>query len=273
MNVPFSILMSVYKNDLPEYFRTAVESVTLEQTIKPSEVVIVVDGPVSQNLDDTICQLSDEIPTIKLVRMKENSGLGNALRVGLLECSHELVARMDADDISVKDRFERQLQFMSFHPDIAVSGGQIEEFIGDPDNIVSKRRVPLGIAECRRYYQDRDPLNHMTVMFRKTPILEAGGYLPWHLNEDTYLWGRLLLKGYHIANLPQTLVKVRVGENMYLRRGGWKYFQSDMSIVKWKLDNNLTSRGKYIYNYVARLGVEVILPNSLRGWVYKHILR
>lgn len=113
----------------------------------------------------------------------------------------------------------------------------------------------------------------MTVMFRKSAVLDAGNYQPWHLDEDTYLWGRLLKKGYQIANLPDVLVNVRVGRDMYARRGGWKYFISDSKILKWKLDNGLTTYGRYWYNYLIRFTVQVIMPNSVRGWFFRTILR
>lgn len=270
---PFSVLISVYRNDIPELFRAAVVSVTIKQTLPPDEVVLVVDGPVPEELEATITALSSEIPYIRLIWLEKNGGLGNALNIGMKECRNELVARMDADDISLPDRFEKQVTFMIANPEIAVSGGIIEEFINTTDNIVAKRMVPLTPQECSTYYQDRDPLNHMTVILRKSAVLEVGNYLPWHLNEDSFLWGRLLKNGYKIANLNDTLVKVRVGEDMYKRRGGCKYFQSDISIVKWKLDNGLTSRWKYAYNYAARLTIEVLMPNFIRGWIYKNILR
>lgn len=269
----FSVLMSVYKNDNPVHFRIAVESVTINQTLPPNEVVIVVDGPVPDELASTIKTFENEIPYIEVHRLSHNGGLGNALRVGVTHCSHELIARMDADDISVADRFEKQLSYMIEHPEISVLGGQISEFIGKEDNIVGYRNVPLNIDECRKYYQDRDPLNHMTVMFRKSAVLDVGNYQPWHLDEDTYLWGRILKKGYEIANLPDVLVNVRVGDAMYARRGGWKYFKSDTGILKWKLENGLTSKSRFLYNYLIRFIVQVLMPNSVRAWFFKKILR
>lgn len=113
----------------------------------------------------------------------------------------------------------------------------------------------------------------MTVMFRKSAVLSVGNYQPWHLDEDTYLWGRLLKNGYNLANLPDVLVNVRVGSQMYARRGGWKYFKSDTKILRWKLDNGLTSKSRYLYNYLVRFGVQVMMPNSIRGWIFKKLLR
>lgn len=269
----FSVLMSVYRNDNADDFRTAVESVTIKQTLKPDEVVLVVDGPVSEQLKRTIIDLQNEFPIIRPIWLEKNGGLGNALNIGLKECSHEIVARMDADDIAVADRFEKQVRYMESHPEVAASGGLIAEFINDPNNVVGYRKVPAEVSECRDYYQDRDPLNHMTVMLRKSAVMRVGNYLPWHLNEDSYLWGRLLKDGYEIGNIPEVLVFARVGEQMYARRGGWKYFKSDVAILKWKRENDLSSRRRYLKNYLVRFIVQVCIPNQLRGWVFRNLLR
>ena len=273
MGRKFTVLMSAYKNDNAEDLKKAVESVSINQKLYPDEIVIIIDGPVPEKLSETINNLKTRIPIIRTHRLNKNTGLGNALNIGINLCSHELIARMDADDISLPDRFKKQISFMDAHPDIAVVGGQISEFIGNEDNIVGYRNVPLNPQDCRKYYQDRDPLNHMTVMMRKSAILDAGNYLPWHLDEDTYLWGRLLKKGYEIANLPDVLVNVRVGDAMYARRGGWKYFKSDTGILKWKLENGLTSKSRFLYNYIVRFTVQVLMPNNIRAWFFKKMLR
>lgn len=265
--------MSAYKNDNADDFRLAVESVSLKQTLQPDEIVIVVDGPVPDGLSTTIKELENEIHYVKIHWLEQNGGLGNAMNIGMKLCSYELVARMDADDISMSDRFEKQIAYMRDNPDVEALGGQISEFIGNEENIVGYRNVPLTPGECRKYYQDRDPLNHMTVMLRKSAVLDVGNYLPWHLDEDTYLWGRLLKKGYKIANLPDVLVNVRVGDQMYARRGGWKYFKSDVGILKWKLYNGLTSKSRFLYNYMVRFTVQVLMPNNFRAWFFKTLLR
>lgn len=269
----FSVLISAYKNDNANDFRKAVESVSIRQTLPPNEIVIVIDGPVPDELRETIKNLGSEIPYIRTQWLPENGGLGNAMNTGVNLCSNELIARMDADDISMADRFEKQVSYMISHPDIAVLGGQISEFVGEEDNIVGYRNVPLDPQECRKYYEDRDPLNHMTVMLRKSAVIDVGNYQHWHLDEDTYLWGRILKKGYKIANLPDIIVNVRVGDAMYGRRGGWKYFKSDTGILKWKLDNGMTSKSRFLYNYLVRFTVQVLMPNSVRAWFFKKMLR
>lgn len=273
MNTKFSILMSAYKKDNAQYFRTAVESISIKQTFQPNEIIIIVDGPIPEELANTIRELESEIPNIKTHWLSENSGLGNAMKIGMMLCSNELVARMDADDIAVPDRFEKQVQFMTLHPEIAVAGGQISEFINTEDNIVGYRRVPTNPLDCKKYYQDRDPINHMTAMLRKSAIIAVGNYQPWHLDEDSFLWGRILKDGYLIANLPDVLVNVRVGNEMYARRGGWNYFKSDSGMLKWKLQSGLISKYRFLYNYIIRFTVQVLMPNSIRAWFFKNLLR
>lgn len=270
---PFSVLMSVYRNDKPEFFLEAVKSVSVKQTLPPDEIVIVVDGPVPESLEKTIIEIEKNIPSTRILWQKENKGLGQALNIGMKACSNELVARMDADDISVPDRFEKQIAYMKSHPEVTVCGGQISEFIDSPENIVAYRKVPLDPIDCLNYFKDRDPLNHMTVLLKKSAVMKVGNYQPWHLDEDTYLWGRLLKNGYRIANLQDILVNVRVGKEMYARRGGWRYFKSDSKILKWKLDNGFLSHSRFFYNYMARFGVQVLMPNSLRAWIFKKLLR
>ncbi|WP_300903636.1 glycosyltransferase [uncultured Alistipes sp.] len=270
---PFCVLMSVYRNDKPEELRLAVESVTVRQTLPPDEVVLVVDGPIAEPLKAEIDALQREIGTIRPVWLAENGGLGRALRIGMEQVAHELVARMDSDDISEPTRFEKQVRYLEQHPDIAVVGGQMTEFIGDPANVVAMRPVPLEAPAVRRYFRDRDPLNHVTVMLRRSAVLAAGNYQPWHLDEDTYLWGRLLERGYELANLPDVLVSARVGAEMYARRGGWRYFRSDVGILRWKYRHGLTGPGRFMYNYLVRFVVQVLMPNKMRGWLFRTFLR
>lgn len=269
---PFSVLMSVYRNDKREFVEETIKSIWDNQTQKPDEIVLVVDGPIPEALGTYIRELS-QYNNIKVYWQKVNQGLGKTMAFGVRKCSHELIARMDSDDIALPDRFEKQIKYLESNPDISIVGGQISEFIDTPENIVGYRKVPLTPDECRAYYRDRDPLNHMTVVFRKYDILAAGNYQHWHLDEDTFLWGRVLKRGFKIANLPDILVNVRSGKDMYARRGGWKYFKSDVAILKWKRDNGFLGFGRYFYNYLIRLAVQVVMPNKVRGFIFKNLLR
>lgn len=267
----FSVAMCVYGGDNPAHFRTAVESI-LCQTVCPNEVVLVVDGPVPETLDQVIREL-DTQPVVHVIRLPENRGHGHARRISLDHCSNSLVALMDADDISVKDRFEIQLRLFQQQPELSVVSGQIAEFCADPSVTVGKRTIPCIDAELKEYMKKRCPLNQVAVMLRKEDAEKVGGYLDWYCDEDYYLWLRMALADMKFAASKEVLVNVRVGEDMYQRRGGWKYFRSERKLQKFMLKNKIISVPLYCANVLKRLTVQVLLPNRLRGWVFQHFAR
>lgn len=269
-----SIVTSVYKNDKPEHVRMALDSMLVGQTVRPAEVVLVQDGPVSLELGSLLSEYEEKYADLMhIVRLEKNGGLGNALRLGVSKAKYGIIARMDSDDICVPDRFEKQLHYMELHPEISILGGQIDEFIDTTDNVVGRRVVPCEDDEIKSYIKSRCPFNHMTVMFRKEEILKVGNYQDWFWNEDYYLWIRLALTGCSMTNLRDTLVKVRVGKEMYQRRGGWKYFKSEARLQKYMWNYHLISFPKYLYNIGIRFMVQVAMPNRLRGWVFRTFAR
>ena len=269
----YSVLMSVYYKENPDFFRKALDSV-IRQTVPPDEIVLVEDGSLTDELYSVIDQYQMQFPQLlTIIRNEKNLGLGLALNKGVKASRNELIARMDTDDIAVSDRCEKQLAFFSEHPDVSIVGGQIEEFIDDESNVVGKRIVPTTDRELKEYTKTRCPFNHMTVMFKKTDVRNAGNYKDWFWNEDYYLWIRMLLKECKFANLPETLVHVRVGREMYQRRGGKEYFQSEVNIQKYMLERNVISYPTYVQNVAKRLIVERLLPNSVRGWVFRTFAR
>lgn len=270
---PFSVLMSVYKNDNPADFKLAVESISINQTRKPDEIIIVVDGPIPYDLNYELTNLTERIPQIRTIFLKVNKGLGNALRIGIENASNEIVARMDSDDISARDRFEREIEYLEENPDCAMVGSQISEFIGSTENVVGKREVPCSNKDIHEWMKKRCPFNHMTVAFRRSKVLEVGNYIDWHFNEDYYLWIRMAEKGFILSNLPEVLVNVRVGEQMYARRGGWKYFKSEKGLQDYMLKKGLIGYGRYAFNVGVRFGVQVMMPNFIRAFVFKKIFR
>lgn len=272
MNTPkFSVAMCVYGGDNPEWFELSVESI-LNQTVKPNEVVLVVDGPVPQELDEIINKYSQR-EDFKVIRFAENQGHGNARRESLKHCSNDLVALMDADDISLQNRFELQLAEFSKDNELSIVGGNITEFCGAQENIVGRRSVPCSDAQIKEYLKSRCPMNQVTVMFKKSHVDDVGGYIDWFCEEDYYLWIRMHLKGMKFANVPQVLCNVRVGEDMYRRRGGWKYFKSEAKLQKYMMDEKIIGFAKFIVNVAKRFIVQVMLPNSIRGWVFKKFAR
>ena len=270
----FSVVISVYRNDKPEFVARALDSVTSLQTRKPNEIVLVVDGPISSNLAELIKEREITSSGLyNIIWLSENRGLGNALQIGVEAAKYEIIARMDSDDISVPDRFEKQISFLAEHPECDIVGGQISEFIGSEDNIIGKRIVPCDNKDILMWLKGRCPFNHMTVTALRSRILEVGNYLEWHFNEDYYLWIRMALAGCNFANLPEILVNVRVGKEMYSRRGGWKYFKSEKGLQDYMLNHKMISLQRYAYNVLGRFVIQVLMPNRLRAFAFKTIFR
>ncbi|MBO0959951.1 glycosyltransferase [Neobacillus sp. MM2021_6] len=268
----FSVLISVYQKENPLYLDIALNSI-LDQTLVPIEVVLVKDGPLTQLLNEVIDKYIEMYPGLfKIVSLDKNVGLGNALSIGLTHCSNEIIARMDTDDISLPYRFERQIEAMKKDSTISVLGSWIAEFDNDPDEISSIRAVPIDYEEIKKKAKYRNPLNHMSVVFRKSAVISVGNYQPFLWNEDYFLWVRLLVNDFKITNIEDVLLKVRTGESMYSRRGGFKYLLSEIKLQKVFLDLKFTNVFDFGRNLFIRSGVR-FLPNKLRAIVYKKILR
>lgn len=269
---PFSVAMSVYKNDSPVYFDRALESITDQQTIKPDEIVLVVDGPVSEETNDIIEKYSKKY-NLKAIRLETNGGLGNALRIATENCSNELIARMDSDDVAVSERFEQQLQFFNDNPNIDIVGGDITEFVDGEANIISRRSVPLDDCSIKKFMKKRCAMNHVTVMFKKESVMDSGGYLDWFWNEDYYLWIRMWAHGDTFANTGVVLVNVRSGLDQFARRGGWKYYKSERGLQRLMLKRRLISFFRYCCNCLARFVIQVLLTKKTRGFILQKMAR
>ena len=274
MILKFSVCTSVYKNDKPEFVRVALDSMLVNQSVKPDEIVLVQDGPVPEDLSLLLNEYEGKYPEVMhVIRLEKNGGLGNALRLGVENAKYDIIARMDSDDICLPDRFEKQLAFMEAHPECDIVGGQMTEFIGSPDNIVGRREVPLTNEEIYEFMKSRCALNHVTVIFRKKSVLKAGNYQDWFWNEDYYLWVRMMMAGCKFANIPDVAVNVRSGADQYARRGGKKYFDSEIGIKKLMLEKGMINRKEYVVNYIQRFIIQLMLPNSVRGWVFRTFAR
>lgn len=269
----FSVAICVYKNDKPEWFELALKSI-IDQTVKPDEIVLVVDGPVSDELENTIRKCESRSPDLlKVTRLQKNVGLGRALKIAMEKSKNEIIARMDSDDVAVSTRFEKQLECFESDSELSIVGGQIHEFIDTLENVVGIRDVPFCDSEIKEYLKSRCPFNHVTVMFKKSEATKAGGYLDWHSNEDYYLWIRMFLSGCKFRNLSDNLVNVRVGKDMYARRGDWKYFISEAKLQKLMLKNNIISFPRCFFNTAIRLLVQVIITDNLRAFLFKNAFR
>ena len=276
MNQKFSVSMCVYGGDDPAFFDDAVGSI-VNQTVQPSEIVLTVDGPIPQTIEAVIEKyrtlLTESAIRFQVVYLEKNMGHGEARRICFEHCSCDLIALMDADDLSVPDRFEKQLAVFVQNPSLSIVGGNIWEFIGTPDNCVGKRIVPEKDSDIKTYMKKRCPMNQVTAMFRKADVEEVGGYMDWFCEEDYYLWLRLALAGKQFANVPENLVHVRVGEKMYQRRGGWKYFKSEAKLQGFMLKKNIIGLPRYSINVAQRLVLQVLMPNKLRGWIFQKFAR
>lgn len=270
----FSVITSIYKNDKPEFVRVALDSMLVNQSVKPVEIVLVQDGLVPEELYAVITEYESKYPEVMhVIRLEKNGGLGNALKLGVENAKYDLCARMDSDDICLPDRFEKQLAYLEAHPECDIVGGQMTEFIKSPDNVVGRREVPLTNEEIYEFMKSRCALNHVTVMFRKASVMKVGNYQDWFWNEDYYLWVRMMMSKCVFANIPDVAVNVRSGADQYARRGGKKYFDSEIGIKKLMLREGMITRTEYVINYVERFIIQLMLPNNVRGWVFRTFAR
>ena len=268
---PFSVLMSMYIKEKASHFRTCMESV-LNQTVKPDEIVIVLDGPVSSEVEEVLNRyIRENEGLIKTIAYTPNRGLGYALGIGVEACSNELIARMDTDDIARQDRFEKQLMAFQNDPELDIFGSQIDEFEDTPETIIAQRIVPVTDSEIKAYQKRRDAFNHMTVMYKRSAVLKAGNYQPCPMMEDTYLWVRMILSGAKCANSSESLVYARIGEGMFERRGGWKYFLKYKEGRKKVLETGYIGRQDYFFTLAVQLMVS-LMPKTIRGLVFKKLL-
>ena len=266
---PFSVLISIYFKENTEYLSTALNSIWDRQTLKPSEIIIVKDGLLTEELDSVIDDFKKEAP-VKVVVLEKNVGLGVALAKGLEQCSHEIVARMDGDDISVPERFEKQISFLSDNSDIAFTSSNIAEFHENIELISGIREVPKTSDSIITFAKKRNPMNHMAVAFRKSAVLDVGNYITFHGYEDYYLWVRLLLKGYKGSNLNENLIYARVGNNMLSRRQGIKFFKQELKLQNQFYSLKFINKIEFIRNLCLR-AIPRLMPIWALTLVYKKL--
>lgn len=265
----FSVLISVYIRENPEFFARAMKSIWDDQTLKPDEIVLILDGSLTQELDDVVKYYQTHIGDIlNVVALEKNMGLSNALKIGVLKCKYDLIARMDSDDVSLPHRFEKQIHFLETHSDIDVVGGFITEFEKDESIITSTRTLPTNSDELSDFARKRCPLNHVTVMMKKPKLLEAGNYQEFLGIEDYYVWPRMLICGAKLANIADVLVNVRAGQAMISRRGGWKYAITEFQLQKKFLQMGFINYYEFVRNVTIRFIVRVV-PSFIRQLAYK----
>lgn len=263
-----SVLMSVYDGETVSNLNTALKSIK-KQSYIPDEVIIVKDGALKKELDDAVSDFAASFENVNIVPLKKNRGLGIALAAGLRACSHEFVARMDSDDISLFERFKIQREFLLKHKDISALGSDISEFI-DEDHILRTKRMPATYEQLYRYGRFRNPLNHMSVMFRRADILKVGGYIHFPGLEDYHLWCRLLAGGFKIANTKMVLIYARLGNSLDFskRRGGIRYFMQYLRLRFFQLSIGYTNLFEFIGGSFLS-SVICLIPATFRNVVYK----
>lgn len=264
----YSVLMSLYKKEHSEYLQLALDSM-LRQTVKPDEIVLVEDGPLTDELYEVLDQYKDHL---HIVVNETNLGLGLALNRGLEACRNEFVARMDTDDISKPDRCEKQLRRFAEKPGLSIVGSHIDEFVGDPSNVISQRRVPLTSETIYNYAKKRSAFNHPTVMYRKSAVLAEGGYSDLKRNQDVELFGRMLFKGCRAENIDESLLWFRSSDELAIRRKSWENTWSYIATIKkfWKM--GYSSFGNFLTILVAQFGM-YLMPAKAQDWIYKNLLR
>lgn len=266
---PFSVLLPVYRGDSAVFLERAFDSATREQVRVPDEVVIVRDGPVGSEIAEALRRFERSEFNVKVVRLEANGGLARALQVGLAECSHEIVARADADDVSLPNRFSIQVPRIEAGLDLV--GSALVEFSDDENVTGQVRRQPLSGPEIARYARFHDPFNHPSVVYRKSAVQAVGGYEHLHLMEDYLLFARMLAHGARVANVPQALVKYRVGAGAYARRGGRDLLRSEVALQRILRAEGFTTWYQFIRNVVLRGGYRLV-PQAFRRNAYRKLI-
>ena len=268
----YSVLMSVYSREKPDWLKLAMESMQA-QSLPAQDFVLVCDGPLTPELDGVIAEKQRQMGEgLTVVRLPQNVGLGNALNEGIKHCRSELVARMDSDDISYPDRCERQVAIFNKYPEVSICSGIVEEFTTDPNTVDTKRVPPETNAEIVEFAKKRNPFNHPCVMYKKSAVEAVGSYQDFYLLEDYYLWLRMLMAGYQGYNIQEPLLHMRAGSDMYLRRAGWKYAKTQARLFKFMKQQGFIGEGQYIKSCVIRSGSS-LAPNWLRKFMFEKVLR
>lgn len=270
MSINFSVLMSLYAKEKPEHLAQCLLSLT-EQILSADEIVLVFDGEIGDELRQVVHDFSDKLP-LNIVKLSKNVGLGKALNAGLQQCRHEWVFRMDTDDICVRERFQKQMDFIQKNSDIVLFGGQVLEFDENQEQADTLKSVPVENYQIKQFSQKRNPFNHMTVAYKKDIILKLGGYQHHLFMEDYNLWLRVIGAGYKVANLSDVLVYARVGNGMHARRRGWQYIQSEKQLLDLKLKLKIQPIIPAVMLFLARSFTR-LLPAFLLQIIYNFLLR
>lgn len=266
----FCVLMALYRGDKPFLFEKAVHSV-FANTLVPSQFIIVIDGPIPEELESLIFELSRGYPLIEFIRLPSNVGLANALNVGLQAVKYDWVVRADSDDINLPQRFESLAIKLQGQPQLQLLGSAILE-VDEGGKPLTVREVPCAEQEIRQFAKTRNPFNHMSVAYRLDAAIACGGYPTIFLKEDYGLWCLFLAKKLPVANVKEILVHATAGIGMFRRRGGWAYAKSEWQMQDLLVQSGLKGGMRAVIDGVLR-ATFFLMPANVRGFLYAHLLR
>lgn len=244
----------------------------LAQTVLTNDYVIVADGPLTEELDEVLVGYENTHNFFNIVRLSENGGLGVALREGLKYCKNDLVARLDADDLSMPTRCEKQLTLFDSDPDLVIVGSDMYEFDGNPDEITDLKHMPSSPEQIYKYGKRRNAFNHSSVMYRKSVIEEHGSYSTMRRSQDIELFSKILYAGCKCRNINEPLIKFRCGDTRVKRKKKWSNVKSDLRIFKNNYKMGYAGFGDYLYVVITQIGF-FILPTKLAGYLYMKLFR
>lgn len=270
MQAKYSVLMAVYYNEKPLFFKQSLDSMIF-QSISPDEIVLICDGPLTNELNNILLDYQKKYTNLfNIIRLEKNRGLGYALKIGVENCKNEYIARMDTDDISKKDRCEKELRVFLENPTIGIVGSNIEEINCGKIELI--RKVPENDFEIKKYIKKRSPFNHSSIMYKKSEVLKAGNYREIRFIQDYFLWIDMINNGTIGYNIQENLVSMRVDESFYKRRSGKEYFLIQKKLLTYMKDKRIVSNFEYIV-YLSLRKISSVLPVYLRKLIYKKILR
>ena len=263
----FTVLIAVYKNDIPDLFEKALLSIYVN-TLPPTQVLLIVDGPIPE-LTTTIIKQYEKERGLEVLYLESNVGLAKALNIGLRNIKTEWVIRADSDDINFSNRFENLAPYMNDSYDLLGSAIQEVDSLGVKLGI---RAPPLKQTEIIKFARMRNPFNHMSVAFRVSLAISCGGYPDIYLKEDYGLWTSMLSAGARVINLSTPLVLVTAGNSMYKRRGGLRYVYAEIKLQKHLISKGISNIFFALIYGLSRSAVYLI-PNQVRGIIYSLFLR
>ncbi len=272
MNREYSVLMSVYYKENASYLDYSIDSI-LKQSVFPNEFVIVKDGKLTDDLDKIIKKYNDKYPKLfNIIELEKNMGLGEALRIGVLNCKYEFIARMDSDDYSVPDRIEKEFEMFEKMPELGLVGSNVEEFEDEIENIRCHVILPETNEQIKKFSKKRCPFRHPSLLYKKSEVINAGNYRTFYLCEDYDLYIRMIKNNCKCYNIQQPLVFMRISKDFYKRRGGWKYMKTILKFKSEQLKTGYFSIFDFLKTTIPHI-IVCLIPNKLRDYIYRNFLR